>query len=149
MKKVYALIVSLILIALGSWLISIGMMRGRFSQEQYRSLVSLTLMGGFAVILVSGLFFSRLTAKDYRVVFTTVMVLLSLGLFLLGVFFGFMDMMVGPEAYGILLFVFLACYGLAMIMNGVANYILSQRVYRLYILDLARSLPHVYRRYRL
>jgi uncharacterized membrane protein len=149
MKKAYALTVSILLIALGSWLIAIGMMHGRFSQEQYRSLVSLTLMGGFAAILVSGLFFSRLTAKDYRVVFTTAMVLLSLGLLMFGVFFGFMDMMAGPEAYGILLLVFLACYGLAMIMNGVANYILSQRVYRLYVLDLARSLPHIYRRYRL
>ena len=149
MKKAYALTVSILLIALGSWLIAIAMMHGRFSQEQYRSLVSLTLMGGFAVILVSGLFLSRLSAKDYRVVFTTAMVLLSLGLLMLGVFFGFMDMMVGPEAYGILLLVFLACYGLAMIMNGVANYILSQRAYRLYVLDLARSLPHIYRRYRL
>ncbi len=149
MRKTYAIMLSTLLAALGLWLIAIGMMHGRFSQEQYRSLVSLTLMGGFAAVLIVGAVFSRLTAKDYRVAFTTAAVLLSLGLLLLGVFFAFMDMMVGVEIYGILLLVFLTCYGLAMIMNGVANYFLSQRVYRLYFFEFVRSLPYVYYRYRI
>jgi hypothetical protein len=149
MRKTYAFVMSALLIALGSWLIVVGIMQGRFSQERYHSLVSLILVGGFAVVLVIGLLFSRLTAKDYRVVFTTALVLLSLGLILLGIFFAFMDMMVEPEVYGLLLLVFLTLYGLAMIMNGIANYFLSQQVYRLYFFDFMRSLPHAYRRYRI
>jgi len=149
MRKTCAILLSTLLAALGLWLIAIGMMHGRFSQEQNRSIVSLTLMGGFAVVLVISLVLSRLADKDYRVLFTPAMVLLSLGLLLLGVFFAFMEMMVSADTYSILLLVFLTCYGLAMIMNGVANYFLSQRVYRLYFFEFVRSLPYVYYRYRI
>jgi len=149
MKKRYATVMSALLIALGSWLIAMGIMQNRFSQESYHSLVSLTLLACFAAVLVIGLLFSRLTTKDYRFVFTTAVVLISLGLILLCIFFAFMDMMVSPEVYGILLLVFLTLYGLAMIMDGVAHYFLSQQVYRLYYFDFVRSLPHAYRRYRI
>ena len=149
MRKAYAVTLSALLIALGTWLITMAVMHARFSQEQYRSLVSSTLMGCLAAVLVIGLLFSRTTARDYRVVFTTAILLLCLGLFLLSIFFAFMDMMVEPEVYGILLLVFLGLYGLAVIMNGVANYFLSQQVYRVYFFDFARSLPHAYRRYRI
>jgi len=149
MKKAYAFVMSALLVVVGSWLIAMGIMQSRFSQESYHSLVSLILLACFAAVLVTGLLFSRLTAQDYRFVFTTAVVLISLGLILLCIFFAFMDMVVSPEVYGILLLVFLALYGLAMIMNGVAHYFLSQRVYRLYFFDFMRSLPHAYRRYRI
>ena len=148
MRKTYAVMLSLSLIILGSWLIALGILRGAFNHEGFRSILSLTLIGGFALVLVLGLLFSRLAARDYRAVFTTAMLLMSLGLFLLGVFFAFIDILVSPRVYGILLMVFLACYGLMMIMNGVANYFLSQQVYRVYIFDFLRSLPHAYYRYR-
>jgi drug/metabolite transporter (DMT)-like permease len=126
-----------------------GIMQSRFSQESYHSLVTLTLLVGFAAVLIIGLLLSRLTARDYRTVFTTAVVLISLGLILLCIFFAFMDMVVSTEVYGILLLVFLTLYGLAMIMDGVAHYFLSQKVYRLYFFDFMRSLPHAYRRYRI
>jgi len=149
MKKKYAIFMSALLIILGSWLMTMGAMYGSLSQEQNRSLVTLTLLTGFAAVLVIGLLLSRFTTKDYRAVFTTAVVLISLGLILLCIFFAFMDMMVSPEVYGILLAVFLILYGLAMVMNGVAHYFLSQRVYRLYFFDFMRSLPQAYRRYRI
>ena len=149
MKKTYALVMSALLVAGGSWLIAMGILQSRFRQERYHSHVSLTLLAGFAAVLVIGLLFSRLSAKDYRFVFTTAVALISLGLILLCIFFAFMDMVVSTEVYGILLLVFLALYGLAMIMDGVAHYFLSQKVYRLYFFDFMRSLPHAYRRYRI
>ncbi len=149
MRKPYVVLLSTLLVVLGSWLMIMGIIHGSFSQEQDRSLVNLTLMGGFAVVLLVGLSLSRITAQDYRTVYTTAISLLSLGLLLLGVFFGLMGMMVDPGTYGVLLAVFLVPYGLALIMNGVAHYFLSQQVYRLYFFDFMRSFPQIYRRYRI
>ena len=149
MRKPYTVLLSTLLVVLGSWLMIMGIMHGGFSQEQDHFLVILTLMGGFAAVLLCGLPLYRITAQDYRTVYATAISLLSLGLLLLCIFFAFMDMMVDPDTYGILLAVFLTLYGLAMVMNGVAHYFLSQRVYRLYFFDFMRSLPQVYRRYRI
>ncbi|MEW6554883.1 MAG: hypothetical protein AB1384_11425 [Actinomycetota bacterium] len=148
MRKTYAVILSTLLIALGILLITIGIAQAGAGQEQYRPTVSLVLIAGFAGVFVLGLLFSRFTAKDYRGAFTTTILLLSVGMLLLGVFFAFVEMLVSPGVYRMLLLASLVLYGLFVTMNGVANYFLSQRVYRVYAFDFLRALPYAYCRYR-
>ncbi|RJP30733.1 MAG: hypothetical protein C4536_09490 [Actinobacteria bacterium] len=148
MRKSLALVWSALLLPLGLWLVVLGIAGGLYEPERYRVAGDLTLFGGFVVLLILGLVFSRYADDDYRTIFFVGSILLSLGLALLGTFFAFMWFMLSARAYGITWAAFLVCYGLALIMSGVGSYLLAQRVYRVYIYDFLRELPHVYYRYR-
>ena len=143
MKRSIALVMTTILFALGLWLLVMGIMNGRFSHDEYRPIVVISLAGGFLGLLGSGLVSCRYAEYDYRAIFSMMIMLLSVGLALLSSFFEFFGLMVGVHTYSILLKVMLMPYGLALIMTGAGNYFLSQGIH------IIRPLPYFYFRYRI
>lgn len=148
MKKSLSMMLTALLIVFGLSLLAMGIMYGRFRQEEYRSMMVIILAGEFLVLMLVTVVFSRFVQDDYKPAFLTTLLLLSTGLAMLGAFFGVMWAMFDTSTYGIFIAVMLPCYGLALIMTGVANHFLSQKAYRPYIYDFFRQLPYVYYRYR-
>ncbi|MFH1148951.1 MAG: hypothetical protein V1748_00595 [Actinomycetota bacterium] len=148
MRPRTASIFSLLLTLGGLALIGMGVSSGRLGSDSAHFLVFATLVGISLVLAVSGLAARRGADDDYKKVLGTGAFLTCSGLAALAIFFGTMSAMLSRYAWGVLLAVMLLLYGTAMIMAAAANFILSQRDYRVFAFDLFRQVPWVYYRYR-
>jgi hypothetical protein len=143
------LILSGFTILLGLSLLVMGIIQDRFSTELYSPVIVITLAWVFVAFLIISCVISRFVEDDYEPVFATLFMILSIMSLMLGAFFSYIWLMVSAYAYNLLIEVLLICYGLAVIMVGVANYLLSRRDSRPFIYDFFQELPHIYQRYRI
>ena len=148
MRRSSALILSGFTILLGLSLMLMGIIQDRLDAEMYSPVIVITLAWVFFLFLLISCVMSRLVEDDYEPVFSTLFMMLSIMSLMLGAFFSYIWLMVSAYTYNVLLEVLLVCYGLAVIMVGIANYLLSQKDYRPFIYDFFQELPHVYKRYR-
>lgn len=139
MKRLRALILSGLTILLGLSLVIMGIMHERFGGELYRPVIVITLAWVFFAFLVVSCVVSRFVEDGYEPLFATMFVMLSIMSLMLGAFFGYIWLLVNAYVYSMLLKVLLICYGLAVMMVGVANQVLSGRDSRPFIYDFFRS----------
>lgn len=149
MRRPSALILSGFTILLGLSLMVMGIMHYRFSAELYSPVIVITLAWVFVAFLLISCVVSRFVEDDYEPVFATMFIMLSIMALMIGAFFSYIWLMVSAYAYNVLIEVMLICYGLAVIMVGIANHLLSQRAYRPFIFGFFQELPHIYQRYRI
>ncbi len=148
MKKPIAFILTAILVLLGLSLMVAGAMSGKLSAPEYRYFVTYGLGLFCAVLLISALAFPIFSEKEYKKVLRTILLLLTLGMYLQFMFFGIMWMFLGTMAIRILLTILLSLYGLALIMAGVVTHMLAQNNYRPFLYNFFQELPYAYYRYR-
>ena len=149
MRRSSALILSGFTILLGLSLMVMGIMQDRFNIEMYSPVVVITLAWVFVAFLLISCVMSRFVQDDYEPVFVTLFMILSIISLMLGAFLSYIWLMVSAYAYNLMLEVLLIFYGLAVIMVGIANYLLSQQDSRPFIYDFFQELPHIYHRYRI
>jgi hypothetical protein len=149
MRRSTALILSGFTILLGLSLMVMGIMHDRFSMELYSPVIVITLAWVFVTFLLISCVVSRFVEDDYEPVFATMFMMLSIMALMIGAFFSYIWLMVSAYTYNVLIEVMLICYGLAVMMVGIANHLLSQQAYRPFIYDFFQELPHIYQRYRI
>ena len=143
MRRSSASILSGFTILLGLSLMVMGIIQDRFNAEMYSPVIVITLAWVFVVFLLISCVMSRFVQDDYEPVFATLFMMLSIMSLMLGAFFSYIWLMVSAYTYNVLLEVLLICYGLAVIMVGIANYLLSQQDYRPFIYDFFQEPPHI------
>jgi len=147
LRDLRSVVTSVLFTAAGIALIVMGAMNGRFSPVGSRYIVVVTLIGATVVLAISSAVTRRAVPDGYGKVFGTVSFMLCAGLVALAIFFGFSGIF-SDGAYAVLLAVFLTLYGIAMVFAALANFVLSDTDYRVFIFELVRQAPHLYYRYR-
>ena len=149
MKRFPASVMTVVALFLGISLMVMGFRSGTFGREEYRAFTVFFLYAGFASMLALVLLLGRRADPDYRPFFSSLFGLLATGLVLQGIFFSVMWIFLGQRVYEICMTVLLGLYGLALVMAGAAHHLLAQRLWRPFLYDFFRQLPHIYWRYRI